>query len=307
MSLSDFLADGPSGGSSSWADDVVDLPTAPAAREDRSEGYSSRGFDDERNDRGYGEERRYSNDRGFGGDRRGSDRYERGRGRGRGGFESRGERPYTPRSPVELPTEAPFTARVANLSFDSSEDDLSNLFSNLKVSNIRLVRDRDERPKGFGYVEFEDLDSLKSALELSGENVQGRNIRVMVAEPPREDRPRRVDRTDVDTWRRSGPVELPESPRRGGFGGFGGERSGFGGRRNDSSWGSGRGGFASRDRPAERPRLNLKPRTVDNAASSGTTAQKSSKPDPFGGARPVDTDKVLKKVEEKLEADKGEH
>jgi RNA recognition motif-containing protein len=70
------------------------------------------------------------------------------------------------------------------LSFDSSEDDLTDLFSNLKISKIRLVRDREsERSKGFGYVEFDDLESLKGALELSGESVQGRNIRVNIAEP----------------------------------------------------------------------------------------------------------------------------
>lgn len=103
--------------------------------------------------------------------------------RERGGFEGR-ERNFTPRAPAELPTQPPYTAHVANLSFDANEDDLSDLFGNLKIANIRLVRDRNtDRMKGFGYVEFEDLESLKSALELSGENVQGRSIRINVAEP----------------------------------------------------------------------------------------------------------------------------
>lgn len=166
----------------------------------------------------------------------------------------------------------------------------------MKISNIRLLRDREtDRSKGFGYVEFEDLESLKGALALSGENVQGRNIRVNIAEPPRDnERVRQPDRTDVDTWRRAGPLELPEQPRRG----FGGGRGGFGGR-GDSSWGrSGGDSFGSRDRPSERPRLNLKPRTVDTAASSAPKSA-SSKPDPFGGAKPVDTDKVLNELEKK--------
>jgi RNA recognition motif-containing protein len=39
-----------------------------------------------------------------------------------------------------------------------------------QISNIRLLRDRNtDRSKGFGYIEFEDLDSLKDALELNGE------------------------------------------------------------------------------------------------------------------------------------------
>jgi hypothetical protein len=56
------------------------------------------------------------------------------------------------------------------------------------------------------------------------------------------------------------------------------------------------------DRPSERPRLNLKPRTVDNT-SSAPTKNAGSKPDPFGGAKPVDTAKVLETIEKKHESD----
>lgn len=38
-------------------------------------------------------------------------------------------------------------------------------------------------PKGFGYVEFETVDGLKKALDLSGTTLQGRPIRVSIAEP----------------------------------------------------------------------------------------------------------------------------
>lgn len=56
------------------------------------------------------------------------------------------------------------------------------------------------------------------------------------------------------------------------------------------------------DRPSERPRLNLKPRTVDAAASSAPKSA-GSKPDPFGGAKPVDTDKALHDLEKKHESE----
>lgn len=49
------------------------------------------------------------------------------------GYESR-ERSFTPRGPVELPTEPPFTVHVASLSFDAIEDDLASLFNGLKVN-----------------------------------------------------------------------------------------------------------------------------------------------------------------------------
>jgi translation initiation factor 4B len=54
------------------------------------------------------------------------------------------------------------------------------------VSNVRLVRDREnDRPKGFGYVEFSSKDGLLRALDLNGSQLAGRNVRINVAEPRR--------------------------------------------------------------------------------------------------------------------------
>ncbi|KAI9488317.1 hypothetical protein BDB00DRAFT_791961 [Zychaea mexicana] len=292
MSLSDFLAD--DNGGASWADEMASLPSAPVKEE------ADGGFGSPRGDR-------FARDRGFD--------LPRGPAGGDGGFERRDRfsapRPdrFAPRAPVELPTEPPFTAHIANLSFEANEDDLADFFGQMKIASIRILRDREERSKGFGYVEFEDLDSLKGALELTGESLQGRTIRVNVAEPPKdrpERAPRQPDRTDVNTWRRETPVELPE--RRGGFrGGRGGGSSGGGfqdRRGGDNSWSGGAFArrddrFGSRDAPAERPRLNLKPRSTDAPASS-SAASSNNKPSPFGAAKPVDTDSALKKIEDKL-------
>jgi translation initiation factor 4B len=52
------------------------------------------------------------------------------------------------------------------------------------VTNVRIVEDKLTRsPKGFGYVEFETVDGLRRALDLSGTTLQGRAIRVSIAEP----------------------------------------------------------------------------------------------------------------------------
>ena len=119
--------------------------------------------------------------------------------------------------------------------------------------------------------------------------------------------PRQPDRTDVNSWRREAPLESPE--RRGGGGGRGGFRGGreggFQDRRGDTSWGGGafakrENRFGSRDAPAERPRLNLKPRSADLPSAGSSAQTNSNKPNPFGAAKPVDTESVLQKVEKKL-------
>jgi translation initiation factor 4B len=54
---------------------------------------------------------------------------------------------------------------------------------------VRIVEDKMEmKPKGFGYVEFGSLDGLKKALDLSGTQFQGRNVRVSVADPRKYNR-----------------------------------------------------------------------------------------------------------------------
>lgn len=41
----------------------------------------------------------------------------------------------------------------------------------------------EDRPKGFGYVEFESVEGLKKALELNNEQLAGRKVRISIAEP----------------------------------------------------------------------------------------------------------------------------
>ncbi|ORX62332.1 RNA-binding domain-containing protein [Hesseltinella vesiculosa] len=316
MSLTDFLAD--DSGTSSWADEMADLPSAPAGP--RDDGFSSGGrFDRDMDDMPRGparnnrydnndrfqhrEERRESHDRGF-----------RGHGDRGGDRGDRGARSFPARAPVPLPTEPPFTAYVGNLSFEATEDDVAQFLGNQGIVNIRILRDRVERSKGYGYVEFEDVEALKAAVDLSGEDLQSRPVRINVAEPQKErtdrpDRPERMDRTNVTSWRRDGPVELPDrperserrfdgAPRRGGFR----DRQerperGFMERRSDTSW-SGGAFTKNNNRRDERPRMNLKPRSVDHDADSAP--QRGNKPSPFGEARPVDTAKVMERVEEKM-------
>ena len=75
---------------------------------------------------------------------------------------------------------------VGNLSFDSTEDDVRNLFSQYgEVHSVNLIADRDTgRPRGFGFVEMENADEAQRALD--GYELQGRNLKVNAA----KDKPR---------------------------------------------------------------------------------------------------------------------
>ncbi|KAH9941361.1 hypothetical protein B0H21DRAFT_753305 [Amylocystis lapponica] len=165
----------------SWADEMDSLPTAPAARGDDDRGMNDRGRRDD-----------YM-----------TSRPDRG--------------PF--REDLPLPTEPPYTAFIGNLAFDLTESELEDFFGGAQTKSVKIIKDREEKPKGFGYIEFVDLDGLKDALTKSGSNVAGRTIRVSVAEPPKE-RSGFGGGFDDDAkfsgnWRRDGPLPDLASSREG--------------------------------------------------------------------------------------------
>jgi cold-inducible RNA-binding protein len=106
---------------------------------------------------------------------------------------------------------------VGNLSFQTSEDRLREIFSEFgDVQSASLVMDRDTgRPRGFGFVEFANDEHARAAINgLNGKNIDGRDLTVNEARP------------------------------REGGGGGGGGRGGFGGGRGGGGGGGGgrRGG-----------------------------------------------------------------
>lgn len=96
---------------------------------------------------------------------------------------------------------------VGNLSYATTSEQLQALFAEVApVATVDLVTDRATgQPRGFGFVEMETEEGAKEAISrLNEREVNGRNITVSEARPPRE---------------RS----------FGGGGGFGGDRGGRGG------------------------------------------------------------------------------
>jgi cold-inducible RNA-binding protein len=84
---------------------------------------------------------------------------------------------------------------VGNLPYNTTGDDLQQLFAEYgTVVSSDVISDRDTgRSKGFGFVEIEEEDKAKAAIEaLNGKDFGGRNIVVNEARP-REERPRRDD------------------------------------------------------------------------------------------------------------------
>jgi len=74
----------------------------------------------------------------------------------------------------------PNTVFVGNLSYQTTEDDLRDFFKQCgEVKDVRLAKDHmDGRPKGFAHVEFMSSEDVTSALKLSGESLNGRDVKV---------------------------------------------------------------------------------------------------------------------------------
>jgi RNA recognition motif-containing protein len=107
---------------------------------------------------------------------------------------------------------------VGNLPFDTTEDDLHQLFSaHGQIVSAKLITDMETgRSRGFGFVEMSSEDEAKTAIDkMNKAKVGDRELTVNEARP-------RPEKTG------------------GSRGGFGGGRGGFGG---GNGGGAGRGGF----------------------------------------------------------------
>uniref|UniRef100_A0A672KAB4 Eukaryotic translation initiation factor 4B n=1 Tax=Sinocyclocheilus grahami TaxID=75366 RepID=A0A672KAB4_SINGR len=131
-----------------------------------------------------------------------------------------------------LPRSPPYTAFLGNLPYDVSEESIKDFFRGLAISAVRLPREPNnpERLKGFGYAEFDDVESFLSALSLNEENLGNRRIRVDLADQSNDkerdsgtmmgrdrDRGRGMDfgpdKTDSD-WRARPSGDQDDGPRR---------------------------------------------------------------------------------------------
>jgi RNA recognition motif-containing protein len=81
---------------------------------------------------------------------------------------------------------------VGNLSYQTTEDELSSLFTQAgTVNEVALIKDRDTgSSKGFAFVTMGSEDEAKKAIEqFNGRSMGDRELKVSMAKP-REERPR---------------------------------------------------------------------------------------------------------------------
>ncbi len=72
---------------------------------------------------------------------------------------------------------------VGNLPYQINESDLESAFAPFgEITDVALIKDRETgRLKGFGFVEYSSADAAKKALELDGQELSGRPMRVSIA------------------------------------------------------------------------------------------------------------------------------
>ena len=81
---------------------------------------------------------------------------------------------------------------VGNLSYETTEDGLKNLFSRFgTVASAKIIFDRDSgKSKGFGFIEMSSEDEANAAIAgTNGQEFEGRQLRVNEAmDKPRRER-----------------------------------------------------------------------------------------------------------------------
>ena len=78
---------------------------------------------------------------------------------------------------------------VGNLSFDATEDDIRQAFSQYgSVTSVNIITDRETgRPRGFGFVEMPNDGEARDAIDgLNLQRIAGRAVNVNEARPKRD-------------------------------------------------------------------------------------------------------------------------
>ena len=74
---------------------------------------------------------------------------------------------------------------VGNLSYSLKDYQLKTIFEDFgDISSVRIIKHpQSRRSKGFGFVTFDSVKSVKKALKMHGKELNGRSLVVRVANP----------------------------------------------------------------------------------------------------------------------------
>ncbi len=112
---------------------------------------------------------------------------------------------------------------VGNLNYATTEDTLKNVFASYgEIVSAVVIKDRDtQQSKGFGFVELADDAAAERAIaELGGREIDGRRVRVNVAEERQNRGPRNFNRRDFRNDRGDRGASGGDFRRGGRDGGF---------------------------------------------------------------------------------------
>ncbi|XP_067616264.1 eukaryotic translation initiation factor 4B-like isoform X2 [Eurosta solidaginis] len=237
-----------------------------------------------------------------------------------------------------VPHNPPFIAYLTNLPFDAREDDLHEFFGTTPIVSLRLPREEGEsgRVRGFGYIEFKNRDDLINTLSLPDPSVKGRRIRIELSnESEHQSFRQRGNRRGFDglnssgenrdstNWRRENNMnrsndnfdrsasrekkyEVDDSSWRSAIRTFTNQSTGY---NNNDAERTKRNNLEKGDQEWERPKLNLKPRTLPLPiviSESGIDDERqlkssdTSSRNVFGSAKPVDTASRESEIAERM-------
>ncbi len=76
---------------------------------------------------------------------------------------------------------------VSNLNYSITQDELRDFFSPCgAITDISIPVDRESgRARGFAFIEFENPEHIRAALEMTGQSLKGRNVNVSEAKERR--------------------------------------------------------------------------------------------------------------------------
>jgi nucleolin len=88
------------------------------------------------------------------------------------------ERQSSPRRPAGNGN----TIFVGGLSYQSTNETVAEFFGQCgNISGVRIATDQDGNPRGFAHVEFDTPEAVQAALQMTGQQLDGRSIRVDMA------------------------------------------------------------------------------------------------------------------------------